>query len=58
MNTFILDVVLLSTYFKDTHDQIYSDLTDPNLVRASSVPERNVSSTRRHLKRGLTAKDP
>lgn len=30
MNISILDVVLISTYFKDFYDEIYSDITAPD----------------------------
>lgn len=45
MNINILDVVLISTYFRDTDDEIYPDITDPHNVRLTPVPERNVSAS-------------
>ncbi|MES2527720.1 MAG: hypothetical protein V4598_11560 [Bdellovibrionota bacterium] len=45
MNTFILDVVLLSTYFKDPYDQIYSDITDINQRPLPSDKTREFSIT-------------
>ncbi len=45
MNIFILDVVLLSTYFRDAYDEIYSDITDHYQCPLSADPERFVSTT-------------
>ncbi len=49
MNTFILDVVLLSTYFRDTYDEIYPDNTDPHNMCSSPDPERIIPSAGRNL---------
>ena len=45
MNINILDVVLLSTYFRDIHDEIHPDNTDPYNLRLTPVPERFSSIT-------------
>ncbi len=45
MNIFILDVVLLSTYFRDAYDEIYSDITDYYQCALSPVPERFIPIT-------------